>query len=73
MSILIHSLTLLFWVLIGGCVVFGSAGAFVARALRRNMVLGWVLGMVLGPIGIAILGVATIVKNRRLNQETPGL
>lgn len=73
MTFLIHSLTLLLWTISGGCLFFGIAGVFVARALQRSLILGWFAGMFLGPIGLGILGISTTYSNRRLRQLTEAI
>lgn len=65
MSFLLHSLSILLWMLTAGAVLFGSVGVLVARALGVRLVVGWFAGMLLGPIGITAMGLHSVLRSRR--------
>lgn len=73
MTFLFQSLTLLLWTAVAGSICFGIAGVLVARALQKSLIIGWFAGMLLGPIGIGILGVATALSNRRMRRMLEAL
>jgi Na+/proline symporter len=76
MSLIFHSLVLFALSCIIGALLFGFAGLLVARAHQKNMFIGWIAGMFLGPFGIALVGLSVFLakhKSRNLSQFSEGV
>ena len=62
-SYLSNSFLVLSIALVGGSIIFGTLGYFVAASRRVAPWFGVVLGLMMGPFGLLILGLASTWYN----------
>ena len=65
-----NSFTLISLVVVSGALLFATLGYFVAKIRGAALWLGIVLGVVLGPIGLLILGSLTALNRIMTSSES---